>query len=251
MKLINWQKIARFAVQRLAAQAQKDSDRFYALRELGSILRPDYRFKWPDMDWWEDDEFNAYLLRFGELDGMNTDRRWMLHQLLQLAVNVPGDTAECGVYQGASSFLICQANEQSLLSKQHHCFDSYEGLSAPTKHDGDHWSAGDLTCGLELVKSNLSEFKSVEFHKGWIPERFTDVSDRRFSFVHVDVDLYDPTFDSVQFFYARMNPGAVFLCDDYGIASCPGATRAIDEFLSDKPEVVVRLSAGAGMFVKS
>jgi len=38
--------------------------------------------------------------------------------------------------------------------------------------------------------------------------------DKTFLFVHVDVDLYEPTRDSIAFFYPRMNLGAVSLCDD-------------------------------------
>lgn len=48
------------------------------------------------------------------------------------------------------------------------------------------------------------------------------------------VDLYEPTKDSIEFFYDKLNVGGIFLCDDYGFTSCPGATKAIDEFLVDK-----------------
>jgi hypothetical protein len=47
-----------------------------------------------------------------------------------------------------------------------------------------------------------------------------------------------------------MQPGAVFVCDDYGFATCPGATRAVDEFLADKPEKLVALDAGGCFFMK-
>ena len=36
--------------------------------------------------------------------------------------------------------------------------------------------------------------------KGWIPSRFEEVKDKNFSFVHIDVDLYQPTLDSLNFF---------------------------------------------------
>lgn len=251
MRIINWKKIARFACQQASKQLSDDLGRFYFLRELAGYLRPDYRFKWPDVDWWQDEEFNHYLDRFGELGGMNSDRRWMLRELLRLVANVPGDTAECGVYRGASSYLMCLANrDSSLHEKTHHMFDSFEGLSTPSEQDGSHWSEGDLTCGLELVKQNLQEFSATAYYPGWIPARFDDVADCRFSFVHIDVDLYEPTRDSIAFFYPRMNPGGILLCDDYAIGSCPGATRAADELLSDKPEKMMRLSGGAGFFIK-
>jgi hypothetical protein len=56
--------------------------------------------------------------------------------------------------------------------------------------------------------------------------------------------LYQPTLDSVVFFYPRMNRGGLMLFDDYGFATCPGARRAIDEFFTDKPEPIIDLPTG-------
>jgi len=217
---------------------------------MGRLLVPAYRFKWPQMDWWEDKSFNRYLERFGESGWLNTDRRWMLSQLLRLTEAVPGDTAECGVFKGASSYLICSANVQSTQKRWHFVFDSFEGLSAPVGSDGDHWKAGDLTVSEDLVQQNLSDFTEFSLHKGWIPERFPDAAERSFSFVHIDVDVMEPTRDSVGFFYPRLNDGGVLLCDDYGCTTCPGATECIDAYLEDKPEKMIALTAGGGFFIK-
>jgi len=222
--------------------------RFYLLRRFAKYILPEYRFKWPQLDWWEDGEFNQYLTRFRELDGNNTDRRYAVAELLRLVGAVQGDTAEVGAYQGAMSWLICKANAGA---RMHHIFDSFEGLSHPSPVDGAHWSKGALACGEDVVRQNLSEFSGhFSTYKGWVPARFSDVGDRRFSFVHIDVDLYQPTRDSIEFFYPRMNPGGVIVCDDHGFSSCRGATKACDDFLADKPEKVVGLSAGAGFFIK-
>lgn len=250
---MNWLKLAKRCCSLHAKRKNRTQlDRFYALRSLGQILLPEYRFKWPQMDWWYDEQFNSYLSRFDEIDGMNCDRRWMLRELLRLVSSVPGDTAECGVFSGSSSYLICQANANASVSaKKHHMFDSFEGLSNPSEHDGDHWTKGDLSYGLEKVKQNLREFEPhTGYYAGWIPERFDDVRDLKFSFVHIDVDLYEPTRDSLAFFYDRMSPGGIILIDDYGMTTCPGATKAGDEVLADKPEGMMRLSGGAGFIIK-
>ncbi|MCA9052514.1 MAG: class I SAM-dependent methyltransferase [Planctomycetaceae bacterium] len=225
--------------------------RFELLRQYGHTLVPDYRFKWPQMEWWQDQDFTAYLRRFRETGGMNADRRWMLHQLLRLVAAIPGDTAECGVYQGSSSFLICAANRaQAEHQRTHHLFDSFEGLSRPDAVDGVHWTQGDLSSPLELAQQNLAEFSETRFHKGWIPETFAAVEGARFCFAHIDVDLYQPTRDSLAFFYDRTNPGGIILCDDYGFTSCPGATQAVDEFLTDRPEQMISLSGGGGFLIR-
>lgn len=223
--------------------------RLAALKILADWLIPDYRLTWHQMEWWHDDAFNSYLDRFGERKGFNAHRRWMLWQLMRLVSDVPGNSAECGVFEGASSWLICSALEGS--GKVHHLFDSFEGLSAPETADGAHWRGGDLAAAEAVVARNLSAFSDmIVFHKGWIPERFADVKNESFCFVHIDVDLRQPTFDSIDFFYPRLSPGAVLLCDDYGCTTCPGATFAIDEYLADKPEKMIALDAGGGFFIK-
>jgi hypothetical protein len=225
--------------------------RFQLLTRIGRWLAPNYRFKWPQMSWWDDARFTAYLERYGELGGFNTDRRWMVYQLMRLTDAVDGDTAECGVFEGSTSHVICDvARSQSHLTRHHFVFDSFEGLSAPEAIDGDYWHAGALARGEDLVRENLGEFPRVTLLKGWIPERFQEVADRRFAFVHIDVDLAQPTLDSLTFFYPRMNPGGVIVCDDYGYTTCPGATAVVDQFLSDRPEKMLSLSCGGGFLIK-
>lgn len=225
--------------------------RFEILKRLAGRLLPEYRFKWPQMDWWQSDAFTAYLDRFDECDGNNSDRRWLVGQLLRLVADVSGDTAEVGCYRGAMSWLICEANQRSSQRRIHHLFDSFEGLSLPGANDGEHWRAGALACGESLVHSNLSPYAGqFRSYKGWVPARFGEVADCSFSFVHIDVDLHDPTLDSLDFFYPRLNPGGILVCDDYGFTSCPGATLACDRYLADKPEAIVQLPDGGGFLIK-
>jgi O-methyltransferase len=225
--------------------------RLLVMARIGRWIVPEYRFQWPQLDWWHDAHFNAYLQRFNESSGFNTYRRWTLFQLLRLVQNVPGDTAECGVFEGAGSYLICRANAQNTLHQRHHfLFDSFEGLSAPAAQDGSYWTAGDMSASVETVQKNLAEFTGFSFHKGWIPDRFPDVENRRFAFVHIDVDLYEPTRDSLEFFYPRMSEGGILVCDDYAYSSCPGATEAVNTFLADKPERMLMLPAGGGCLIK-
>jgi hypothetical protein len=223
--------------------------RLSALKMLADRVIPDFRLTWQQMDWWHDAAFNAYLEQFNERKGFNTHRRWMLWQLLRLIHDVPGDTAECGVFEGSSSWLICSATHGS--ARTHHLFDSFEGLSTPQPEDGGHWTAGALAAGDDLVRRNLDPFAgSIVLHKGWIPDRFSDVADANFAFVHVDVDLLQPTRDSVAFFYPRLSPGGILLCDDYGFTTCPGATSAVDEFLAGRPEKMISLDGGGGFLMK-
>lgn len=246
-------KIARKLVTLIRLVYRRDSRlRFLVMRMIAGWILPTYRFHWPQLLWWDDEVFTTYLKKFDQLYDSNSHRHWMLAQLMRQVSDVPGDTAECGVFKGASSYLICKANQKARDLRVHHVFDSFSGLSEPLAIDGSFWSKGDLSCPLDVVRSNLSEFgeNAVRFHQGWIPERFPDVGDKRFSFVHIDVDLYGPTRDSLAFFYPRMQAGGIILCDDYGFTTCPGATVAFDEYLLDKPEAVIGLPCGGGFLIK-
>lgn len=213
------------------------------------LLYPGYRFVDPRIDWWQDPWFQAYLERFGETELLNADRRFAVSQLLKLITRVPGDTAECGVYRGAMSWLICHRTAGQ--DRIHHGFDSFAGLSQPKPEDGRHWRRGQLACSRDQVEASLAAFLDrLRLHPGWIPERFDEVADRRFAFVHIDVDLAQPTADSLAFFYPRLNPGGILVCDDYGCSTCPGATAAMDRFFAQRPEPIVALAGGGGFVIR-
>ena len=84
---------------------------------------------------------------------------------------------------------------------------------------------------LVAVKENLKEFAGITYHPGWIPASFTGLPVSSYRFVHVDVDLYDPTLDTLAYFYPRLAPGGLIVSDDY---SWPGARTAINEYCSEQ-----------------
>jgi hypothetical protein len=71
----------------------------------------------------------------------------------------------------------------------------------------------------------LTGFPQVRLHSGWIPERFADVGDQSFAFVHVEVDLYEPTRNSLELFWPRLTRGGVLSCDDYGLTHSQAPNR--------------------------
>jgi len=221
--------------------AMSNWEEFVAARNQ---LIPGYPLTYPALGWATDGDLMAHLAQFGEADAHNAHRRYQLTQLLKLAQLASGDTAECGVYRGCSTALILRSH-----LRLHHAFDSFQGLSAPTILDGDYWTAGDLKASLEEVQRLVGEQDRVRYYPGWIPDRFEEVRNVKFAFVHIDVDLYLPTLASLQFFYPRLTRGAVLLCDDYGSTWCPGATQACDEYFADKVEPWVGLAASGGFMV--
>lgn len=213
-----------------------------------------------DLLYWErEEEFHDVLNRASVSCGQGPrDRYFVLKELLMSLGRLDGDTAECGVFQGLGSKLMLHYAAQLPRCEdwRHHLFDSFEGMSPPTTadHPGPGvrlWQAGDMTATLECVLANLDHDESVVAHAGWIPACFADAADRRFAFVHVDVDLYEPTREALAFFVPRLIAGGILLLDDDGFLTCPGARKAVDEFVQSTGHRVVRLPTGQAFFVKT
>ena len=59
--------------------------------------------------WFADEEFfRAYDRLMPADERRSAERKYFLRSLLALADGLPGDTAECGVFTGASSWFICR-----------------------------------------------------------------------------------------------------------------------------------------------
>lgn len=205
--------------------------------------------------WFNDPQFREMWRGFPEADDDIHERRFNLFNLSRSVANLTGDTVECGVLNGGGSYIILSAIGDD--DARHHIFDSFEGLSEPGTNDEIKvvtpyvWKKHDLSVPEEHVRRNLAAFGDrVSYYKGWIPERFGAVEDRRFRLVHIDVDLYQPTRDALAFFYARTVPGGLIICDDYGSEICPGAKQAFDEFMQDRVESIIHLTTGQGVVIK-
>lgn len=192
----------------------------------------------------------------------NTLRRQRHYALMQLLKQIlpivnKGHVAECGCWQGLSAYQIAYQLKYNNFRNRFFIFDSFAGLSEFNDEDlkgnvvKDHNKRRkEFSASLKDVQANLCEFDFIEFKKGWIPERFDEVSGLDFSFVHIDVDLYQPIKDSLEFFYPRMIKGGVVVFDDYGYLSFPGAKTAVDEFMQGKNDFFLHLAAGSAFIIK-
>jgi O-methyltransferase len=232
-------------MRRSSDAAERQLGGYALLAEARDVLLPGYPLTDLMKVWFEDRAFVDGMRRFDPSE-RSIDRKFFLRELLKLVDHLDGDTAEAGVYEGGSSWLICQARGGR---STHWGFDSFEGLSAPSHRDGDFWSAGDLAASEASARALLEPLGAVVL-KGWIPEVFAQARIGRLVFAHVDVDIHDPTLASFEHFYDLLVPGGVIVCDDYGFAPCAGAKQAVDEFMADRPESVIHSPTGQGIVIK-
>lgn len=151
---------------------------------------------------------------------------------------IDGELAEVGVYRGASAKLIAEYKGKKSL----YLFDTFdEGLPQPGMYDNKtDLTESTQTASLSDVKSFLGKYPNVYFCKGLFPKTAGLVEDKKFAFVHLDVNLYQSTKDCLSFFYPRLVRGGMVLSHDYSLL--PGVRKAFDEFFTDKPEMVIELS---------
>jgi len=166
-----------------------------------------------------------------------------IHNAVQAARKIPGDMAEVGVFLGGTAAVILNASQ----GKHLHLFDTFAGLP----DGGDYLKKGEYTGSLAAVKRTLAGYGDrITFYEGLFPiETGAAVSELRFSFVHLDMDLYEGTLGALRFFWPRMNPGGILLSHDYPQIS--GIVRAFQEFFAEQPESFLPLSGQQCLAIKA
>ena len=170
----------------------------------------------------------------------------ILFDLLDKTLAVAGDVAECGVFRGRTLVPIAVYLAQNSSPKHIFGFDSFEGFDDAVNVDvglgglpskDKHVAAFNET-SAPFVQAKLTRFgvRNVTLVKGFFRDTLGQHAERRFSFVHLDCDIYASYKECLEFFYSRTNPGGIILFDEYKDPRWPGCTKAVDEFLADKRE---------------
>lgn len=173
------------------------------------------------------------------------DEAYQLVALLQAVAKIPGDVAEVGTYRGGSARLICEFKGVKAL----HLFDTFTGLPRTGIHDYEGFKEGQYSASVETVQRVVAGYDNVHVYPGLFPDTATPIADTQFSFVHLDVDLYEWTLEGLKYFYPRLAPGGIIITHD-AITADRGASRAFHEFFADKKEPIIALSRSQAMIVK-
>jgi predicted O-methyltransferase YrrM len=172
--------------------------------------------------------------------GMHLDRLYTLWQALQHApAGLP--IVEVGAYLGGSARFIAETCRLRGQEPRFYVCDTFAGhartdaaFDLATHRDGRKF----VNTSPETVAEYLAPFPNVQLVVGDILDTAPRVlgGESSFGFVHVDVDVYPPTDFCLRFFAPRLAPGALLVVDDYGFTTCPGAKKAVDDFVAAQPE---------------
>ena len=164
--------------------------------------------------------------------------------------------AECGCFNGCSTYIIAKLLEKYNFQQKFYIFDSFEGLSDFNEEDftkkNEHQpTANSFKANEKQFKEIFNNFPFISIKKGWIPDRFEDVKDKKFSFINIDVDIYKPTKDSLEFFFLRLANGGCIHLDDYNFREWPGNKIALDNFLkNNKVSFFYEIPLGGCLIIK-
>jgi O-methyltransferase len=121
---------------------------------------------------------------------------YQIYMAVKRTRKIDGDLAEVGVYRGGSAKLICEANAEKPL----HLFDTFEGIPKVDEIDESLFYEGQFSSSFEDVKDYLKDYKNIYFYRGLFPDTAKPIKDKKFSFIHLDVDTYQSTLSCLHFF---------------------------------------------------
>lgn len=167
---------------------------------------------------------------------------------------LPGDVIECGSYRGATALLM------ALMAKLHGrhqkilMFDTFSGSPEGTKYDSlrtkrEYVLPARYCDTLRRQAAALGVEEQVEIHAGEFRETFKALEERplRFSFAHIDANLYESTWDACNFVMPRMAGGGAVVFDDYHGPCDLGARLAIDRYLAPAKRRPKRLAGNSAV----
>ncbi len=192
------------------------------------FCEPGLRVAWPTVAWFM--RTRPFLTVLDRLEGLE------------------GDVVECGVFWGRSLIPMAGAlRKRGMADRKVFGLDSFNGFEEADLGEGDLGEGRTMETLRRRFKQQpriVSDLRrvagvlglNVEIMPGEFSKTLPKIMDRTFCFVHLDCDIYQSYRTCLEALYPRVVPGGIILFDEYRSPVWPGATEAVDEFFSDKPE---------------
>jgi hypothetical protein len=181
------------------------------------------------------------------------DRIFALVQAIRYVTNagIPGSIVEAGVWRGGSAMAAAiELMTHGDQTRDLYLYDTYEGMSEPTKEDLDfRGQAADSQLAssekstnsqiwayspIEEVRQNLLSTgypgEKLHFIKGKVEDTIPGEIPDQIALLRLDTDWYESTKHEMEHLYPRLVSGGVLILDDYG--HWQGARQAVDEYIA-------------------
>lgn len=166
-------------------------------------------------------------------------RATIVYAIFVVSLVLPGDAAECGVWEGHTAHEMALVLKFAGVDKRVHLFDTFMGMpdiATPQElaitRPAKNWAQitpGSIVGSEELVKERMVGLP-YQLHKGLFSETFPTF-DTPLCFIHADGDLYASTVDIIRMADRLLVPQGYIVFDDYDSELFPGVTQAVKEYL--------------------
>ena len=162
---------------------------------------------------------------------------------------IKGDLVECGVWRGGNMVVAAQTLKKlGDESRRLFLYDTYEGMTPPSKEDVDYSGASaetllaqtqkgtDIWCeaSIEDVTANMRKTgypeSLVKLVKGPVEKTIPATIPQQLALLRLDTDWYESTKHELEHLYPLLVSGGVLIIDDYG--HWQGARQAVDEYFA-------------------
>ena len=151
---------------------------------------------------------------------------------------IDGACAEAGVFEGDFAKYINEFFPERSL----YLFDTFEGFSEIDIKAESEMGMSDAGIGdynetsVIQVMEKMPNKDRVILVKGYFPETAVDIKEN-FCFINLDLDLYLPTINGLNWAKYRMVKEGVVLVHDYFSDVFMGPRKAVDEFIKANPRI--------------
>lgn len=160
-----------------------------------------------------------------------------------------GEYWECGTFRGEGAIYV----KETMVKHDDHrimrLFDTFSGQPASGPYD-THQVGSMAGTSQEVVETLFAPHSGIHIHQGIMPATFAGLEGAVISVANIDVDNHDAVKACLEFVYPRVLAGGFIVIDDYGCPACPGAKKATDDFLADKPESLGSYASPQHHFIK-
>jgi len=175
------------------------------------------------------------------------------YEVFKKTLDVPGFVIECGVFKGSSLIRFLTFRDIFKKSKRKKVigFDPFGKFpKQQIKEDQRFAIHHDKGTGLGIEKQKLKKhlikkkFKNFNLVKGdllkTLPLYLYKNKNLKISFLHLDMDVYEPTKFALETLYEKVSKNGIILIDDF--EGVKGATIATKQFIKKKKIKIQKLS---------
>ena len=211
--------------------------------------------------WRIDAEFAALYRRVVEHTKVDIYRCYELWRLAGQAAKLSGDLLEVGVWRGGTGALLAARvaqrtgayNGNGFGAKRVFLADTFSGVVKAGANDAYYRGGEHADTSPKIVQRLLEELEidNAELLCGVFPDETGErIRTRRFSLVHIDVDVYQSARDTVEWVWPSLAVGGVVVYDDYGFYGCEGVTRLVHEEYERSDRLVMHNLNGHAVVTK-